>query len=75
MRVSYKVILLGYLLVPLAAYLDAVIIREYDLYTYLYICLFEMTLYSIGVLTGFKAFQKEHNREELFSKVKRLFRR
>lgn len=59
MRLLYKIILISFLLVPLTAYLDAILIRGMNLNDYIYVCVWEMIIFNIGILTGFKILEKE----------------
>lgn len=59
MKLHIKIMLLSLLIVPLCAFLDAVLIRGLTFYEYLYVCIFEMFIFNIGVLVGVKSFRKE----------------
>jgi len=59
MNTTLKVILCIILIVPVAAYLDAIVFRGATFREYIYICVWEMVIFTLGMLTGIKLIQKE----------------
>jgi len=64
MRAYYKVVLYTIIVIPIAAYLDAVLIRGMSFSDYLYVCTFEMIIFNIGVRVGMKVLRKELKEEK-----------
>lgn len=59
MRLLYKIILFTIILIPITAYLDAILIRGMSFNDYIYVCFWEMIILNIGILIGFKTLEKE----------------
>lgn len=59
MRLLYKIILITIILIPITAYLDAILIRDMTFNDYIYVCFWEMIILNIGILIGFKTLEKE----------------
>lgn len=59
MKFYYKILLFSIITIPIAAYLDAIIIRGMSHIEYLYVCTWEMLIFYLGVLVGFKGLERE----------------
>ena len=57
-KINYKYIFFGLLLVPVFAYLDLLFIGELNYSQYYITCLFEYFIFLIGVLVGMKIFKR-----------------
>lgn len=61
MKLYIKILLYSIAIIPIAAYLDAMLIRGMSFTDYLYVCTWEMLIFNIGVLVGIRILKKELN--------------